>query len=376
MKKFFILLTTLALGLSFATRSYAVSEAAVLSLLISPGARAAGMGEAFVAVADDATATYWNPAGLAFQTGHEITLMHSNWLPSLVSDMFYDFLAYRQNVDAIGGVVGGSITYFNMGEQTQTDETGPTPIGTFSSWEMAVALSYATKLNPNLGLGVNARYIHSALAPIGAGAEKGKGVGSSFAADIGLLYNASFLKGLSMGFNLSNMGPKITYIDADQADPLPTNLKMGVSYKVLDSEYNKLRIAIDTNKLLVYKYWKNTATGKSIDHEAYRKLSSDDKNQYESKTDPFYKAIFTSWTDGSLSDQANRMISSIGAEYVYNNMIFLRAGYYYDDEGSVKYPAFGAGLQYYKYRFDFAYVAAEQGSPLSDTMRFSLTAGF
>jgi hypothetical protein len=42
----------------------------------------------------------------------------------------------------------------------------------------------------------------------------------------------------------------------------------------------------------------------------------------------------------------------------------------------VQYPSFGAGLQYYKYRFDFAYVAAEQGSPLSDTMRFSLTAGF
>ncbi len=150
MKKFFILLTTLALGLSFATRSYAVSEAAVLSLLISPGARAAGMGEAFVAVADDATATYWNPAGLAFQTGHEITLMHSNWLPSLVSDMFYDFLAYRQNVDAIGGVVGGSITYFNMGEQTQTDETGPPTIrvGTRRRWRartlVAAYLQYAS----------------------------------------------------------------------------------------------------------------------------------------------------------------------------------------------------------------------------------------
>jgi len=376
MKKLFILLTTLALGLSFASRSYAVSEAAVLSLLISPGARAAGMGEAFVAVADDATATYWNPAGLAFQTGHEITLMHSNWLPSLVSDMFYDFLAYRQNVDALSGVVGASITYFNMGEQTQTDETGPTPIGTFSSWEMAVALSYATKLSPNLGLGVNARYIHSALAPIGAGAEKGKGVGSTFAADIGLLYHASFLKGLSLGFNLSNLGPKITYIDADQADPIPTNLKLGVSYKVLDSEYNKLRIAIDTNKLLIYKYWYNPTDKKSIDHAAYQKLSDDEQKKYESKTDPFYKAVFTSWTDGSLSNQASRMISSIGAEYVYNNMIFLRLGYYYDYEGRVKYPSFGAGLQYYKYRFDFAYVAAEQGSPLSDTMRFSLTAGF
>jgi long-subunit fatty acid transport protein len=339
------------------SRSFAVSEAAVLSLMISPGARAAGMGEAFVSVSDDATATYWNPAGLAFQTGSEITLMHCNWLPTMVSDMFYEFLAYRQNVPSLGGTIGGNITYFNMGEQVWTDENyGEThqERGTFHSWDLAVTLSYATKLKANLGLGVNMRYIHSALAPsIGAGAEKGTGVGSSFAADLGILYNPGFLKGFSMGLNLSNMGPKITYIDADQADPLPTNLKVGIGFKVLDSEFNKLRIAFDTNKLLVVRH-------------------KDEKGT----SDPFYKAIFTSWSDGSLSEQSNRLISSIGAEYGYNNMIFLRGGYYYDPDGHVKYPTFGAGLQYYKFRLDFAYVAANQDSPLSDTMRFSLTAGF
>lgn len=154
-----------------------------------------------------------------------------------------------------------------------------------------------------------------------------------------------------MGLNLSNMGPKITYIDAKQADPLPTNLKIGLSYKALDSEFNKLTLSIDTNKLLVVRHKDGTS-------------------------DSFYKAIFSSWSDGSIADQMNRLISSAGAEYVYNNMIHLRAGYYYDYEGRVKYPTFGAGLQYAKYRFDFAYVAAAEGHPLSDTMRFSLTAGF
>jgi len=61
-----LLAATLALSV---TQVYAVSEAACLFLLISPGARAAGMGEAFVGLADDATAVYWNPAGLAFQQG-------------------------------------------------------------------------------------------------------------------------------------------------------------------------------------------------------------------------------------------------------------------------------------------------------------------
>jgi hypothetical protein len=128
--------------------------------------------------------------------------------------------------------------------------------------------------------------------------------------------------------------------------------------------------------MLIYKYWKNVQTGKSLKHDEYMKLDDDGKNAYESETDPFYKAIFTSWGDGSLSEQANQLISSIGLEYIYNSMISLRTGYYYDYDGKVQYPTFGAGLQYDKYRFDFSYISADSDSPLTDTMRFSLTAGF
>ena len=70
----------------------AQSEAGAIFLLISPGARAGGMGEAQVAVANDAYASYWNPAGLAFQTGSEIAFMHVNWLPNLADDLYYEFL--------------------------------------------------------------------------------------------------------------------------------------------------------------------------------------------------------------------------------------------------------------------------------------------
>jgi len=355
MKKLMIVIIVFALGFTAVSNLFAVSQAAVLFLLISPGARSAGMGEAFVALADDASASFWNPAGLAFQTGRELTLMHSNWLPQLVSDMSYEFLAYRQYFESLGGTLGGNITFLNMGEQVHTaehtDESGsPVVLGTFQSWDLAVTLCYATKVTPNLGLGVGMRYIHSHLAPLGAGEEKGKGVANSFAVDLGILYRFSFMPRLTFGANLSNLGPKITYVDAAQADPLPTNLKIGLAYRLLNSEYNKLTLCMDTNKLLVVKN--------------------------EDGSDPFYKAVFTAWSDGSFAEQAQRLISSVGMEYVYNNMIFLRAGYYYDEEGKVKYPSFGAGLQYSKFRFDFAYVAAEQGHPLSDTMRFSLTAAF
>ncbi len=355
MKKLLIYLLVAAMSLTVVSNLFAVSQAAVLFLLISPGARAAGMGEAFVALSDDATAAYWNPAGLAFQTGREITIMHAKWLPQLVSDMAYEFIAYRQYFESLGGTLGGNITFLNLGEQVRTGESGPEPIETFTSWDLAVTLCYATKVTENLGLGLGMRYIRSNLSPVGAGEEKGQGVGNAFAVDLGILYHLSFFKRLTFGANLSNLGPKITYIDAAQADPLPTNLKIGFAFKVLDSEYNRMVLTMDTNKLLVVRH-------------------------KDKEPDPFYTAIFTAWGDGSVEQQLNQLISSAGVEYIYNNMIFLRAGYYYDQEGNVKYPSFGAGLQYgfgnTKFRFDFAYVAAEQGHPLSDTMRFSLTAGF
>jgi hypothetical protein len=378
------ILTAILIAMLVSSSSiWAISEGAVLFLMISPGARAAGMGEAFVAMSDDATASFWNPAGLAFSKTREVTIMHASWLPQLVSDMNIDFLGYRQYIESLNGSIGGNITFLNLGENVWTaenvDATGqPVELGRFNSYDMAFTLSYGTAVSKSTGLGVSMRYIRSMLAPawVKVGSQQGSGSASAFAVDLGAIHRFSFVRGLAVGANLSNMGPKITYIQASQADPLPTNLKLGLSYKVMDSEFNKLTLVMDTNKQLIYKYWKNVNTGKSIDHDKYRKLDKTAKDEYESKSDPFYKAIFTSWTDGSINDQLDRLDSSIGAEYVYNDMIALRAGYYYDQDGDVKYPAFGAGLKYNLLRFDFAYIAAEQGHPLSDTMRFSLSITF
>ena len=73
---------------------YAVGEAGAIFLLINPGSSAAGTGEAQVAKANDAYATYYNPAGLGFLDDSEVVLQHVNWLPNLADDIFYDFVAY------------------------------------------------------------------------------------------------------------------------------------------------------------------------------------------------------------------------------------------------------------------------------------------
>ena len=351
MRKIMILLFILIILAGITQQSFAVSEAAVLFLMISPGARPASMGEAFVALADDATAVFWNPAGLAYQYGREITIMHTPWLPGLADDMFYDFLAYRQDIEGVG-TVGINVVYINLGEQQGMDEFG-NPTDKFISNEFAIAASYGTTVTNNLAVGVGLRFIKSNLAPFGAGKERGEGKGSSFAFDVGLLYKFPFWnKKLSWGMNISNMGPKIAYIDVSQADPLPTNLKTGLAYKIIDQTYNKLTVTADVNKLLV-----TPGTGE------------------DDPADPFYKALITSWFDDPWRDELKKMIVGAGAEYWYGELFALRAGYYYDEIGKVQFTSFGAGIKYYKYGFDFGYVAAKPGHPLANTMRFSLTVG-
>ena len=350
MKRIVIPIMLLSLTFLLPASIFAQGEAAAEFLLISPGARAGGMGEANVAIANDATAAYWNPAGLAGLEKREFTIMHAKWLPQFnLDDIYYDFASYVHKWEGLG-TFGLSATYLSLGEQVRTSERGD-ELGRFSSYNLALAGSYGTKLNDKLAIGLTLKYIYLKLADFGAGEEKGKGTGYSVAADFGVLYKSPWTNRLTFGANLSNMGPKISFIDASQADPIPTNLKFGAAYKLLDGEYNELTFTFDVNKLLVVK------------HE-------------DGSSDSFYKAMFSSWTD-EYQGTLKRLSSSIGAEYWYNHIFALRTGYFYEDIGKRRFLTFGAGLRFSIYGFDFGYISADkEGSPLADTMRFSLSFRF
>jgi hypothetical protein len=342
-----VVLITLMLGLlipPIEANAAGVSQATLLFLKIAPGARPAGMGEAYVAISDDASATWWNPAGQGFQHGREFTMMYVRWLPQFnLSDLYYMYLSGVYEVPE-WGTFGGNLIFLNLGSTTRTDEQART-LGTFSSYEMAVTGTYGAQINRNLSLGVGLKLAYSNLAPQGAGQEKGTGTATAVAADVGLLYKASFLRGLSFGANLSNMGPKVSYIDRAQADPLPTNLKVGFAYKILDQEYNKLTIASDVNKELV-------------------------RRESNGRSDEFYEALFSAWSDGPLLPS---IIWNVGAEYWYSTLVGLRAGYWNDELGKVFPYTFGISLKYSSYRFDFSYLTAGTNHPLTDTMRYSLS---
>lgn len=328
----------------------AQGESAVPFLLIAPNSRASGMGESGTGSVDDVSAVFWNPGALAFQDGHEISITHANWLPAFgLSDLFYDHLNYRQRIDALGGTIGASVTYLSLGEFIITDSNSPTERGRFRSYEYAVTLGYATLATEELGVGMNLRFIHSALSPIGTEQEKGSGITSTVSVDLAAQWHPSSLKGLSVGLDLSNIGPKVTYVDAAQADPLPTNLRLGFGYKLLQDEFNQLTYSLDFARLLVRRYADGTS-------------------------DALPKSLISAWDkDGG---GLKKIIISTGAEYWYGSpkLIALRLGYFYENPqfGNRKFLTFGAGIRYDMYGFDFSYISAGTDHPLSDTIRFSL----
>ena len=334
-----------------------VTTSAVPFLLIAPNSRASGMGETGVALADDAWAQFWNPAGYAFQHGSELSMSHANWLPGFgLSDLWIAHMVYKMEIEELAGTVSAGLTYLNLGTFNRRDAAN-NDLGTFKGYEFAVVAGYATALSKQVGIGVNGRFIYSRLAPFGTAQEEGTGVASGVSFDFGLLYKPEFLwftdidlkQRFSLGFNLSNVGPAMTYIDEAQSDPLPMNFRFGLAYNLVLDEYNNFIVTADFNKLLI--------------------------SRDSSGTDPFYEAIFSAWGDKSLSEEMREFTTGLGLEYWYNKLIALRVGYFYEDPefGNRKFMTFGAGIRYDMYGFDFSYISAfEERHPLGETLRFTL----
>ncbi|MBI4417986.1 MAG: type IX secretion system outer membrane channel protein PorV [Ignavibacteriales bacterium] len=340
-----------------------VSTSAVPFLLIAPNSRASGMGEGGGGLADDVWALHWNPAGYAFQTGTELAMSHANWLPGFgLSDLWIAHTVFKHEMPELDGTISAGLTYLNLGEFIRTASTGPEEIGRFKGYEFAITAGYSTRALNELGLGINARFIHSRLAPFGTEEEKGTGVASGISFDLGLLYRPENVRipftdtylrdAIGVGVNISNIGPSLTYIDEEQADPLPLNFRLGFAVDVVQTEFNNLTYILDFSKLLV-------------------------RRNSRGKTDPFYRAIYYSWVDKSLREELRDIVTSMGLEYWYGSpkLIALRIGYFYEDPkyGNRKFMTFGAGLRYDIYGFDFSYIDAfEDKHPLGETLRFTL----
>lgn len=313
---------------------------AVVFLLLPPGARANGMGQAFVGVADDASAAYYNPGGLAARTegrgsedhaGTELLLMHSPWMPVFdLDDLYLDYLAVTRHVPG-WGTFALSSNYLHVGEIMETTDQGDS-VGWFRVYDIAVNLTYSTQVMHGLGVGGTLKYIRSQLHP-------DQGVGTNWGLDVGALYQFSgLLDGMRLGVSLSNVGPEISYRSDAASDPMPRLLRVGLSYTPLrHSDIGSLLLALEYNKVMV------------------------------------------NWTKDGLADELRESKRCVGLEYRYGKPdepvgVFLRGGYYYDKEASniPRGATFGGGVKYKIFQFDFAFIEPPQDLGNTYTKMYSL----
>lgn len=247
----------------------------------------------------------------------QVGFFYESLLPVLnLPDLYHAFTGATFPVEE-WGTVGGFVNYVSFGQNAQTNSEGQ-DIGKFDSYELVGALSYGTRLSKNLGLGVNTKFIYSALARgITSSGEKTDGVAVSYAVDAGILYKSPHIKGLNLAAVLQNMGPAVFYVDQAQADPIPFTWKVGLAYEVVHTPNHKLTIAGDVNREAVYREGNEAAP---VYIGAWKELiyPFEDKN---------HSAIDT-W-----GENLRQSVLNTGAEYVYANVAAFRTGYLYDQSG-------------------------------------------
>jgi Type IX secretion system protein PorV len=341
-----------------------VPSPAIASLIITPDARSAGMGDAGVALSagdGDANSIFWNPGKMPFATKDiGVSLSYAPWLRQLVNDMaILNFSFYKKIKN--NQVLGASIHYFDQGLFQATDNNGQS-LGNFNSKEYAISVSYSRKLSEKLGLGVNIKYINSTLF---SGTIAGTSVqpASTVAADIGLFHTSKSDKkwNTNWGVMIQNITGRVSY-GGSESNFVPTNLKVGIATTNMIDAHNRFTLTADINKLMIPT--PTYVNGKPV------------------QASTAIGGILGSFGDapGGFSEELKEINLSLGGEYVYNDMFALRGGYYFEnaDKGGRKYFTAGFGVRLEKkYGLDFAYlIPATGGSPLAQTLRLSLHANF
>jgi len=264
-------------------------------LKIGVGARYQGMGEASVAMVDDAYSLYWNPAGLANIDGTDISFTNVNW----ITDISLNYVGLGTRVEDFG-TIGFAATLLSMGEMevTTVDERDGTG-EMFSATSFALSAGYARFLTNRLAFGASIKYIYEKIYRESAG---------GFAFDFGTQLHTGF-RSLRIGMNISNLGPEMQFSGPD------------------------LDVTVEGDG--------GATTGGNIDVDPYDipltfrlGLAFDFVNNLDNR-----------WTFSMEAKHPNdnEQQASLGTEYCFQQKYFLRAGYKlnYEEQGLT----FGGGLR-------------------------------
>jgi len=338
-------------------------------LLIAPDARAGGMGDIGVATTSDANSQYWNAAKHAFMEDKlTMGVFYTPWLRELTNDVFLGGFTITNKLDE-RSAWGASVRYFNLGDIALTDKEG-VPEGTDKLNEFSIDGSYALLLSESYSMAVTLRYIRSDLGI--ESTDSSINPVNTFAVDISGYFQSEeknyggFNGRWRGGYNISNIGPKVSYSDDGNSNFIPTNLRLGGGFDFILDGSNVVALTLEFNKLLV-------PTPPVRSSSTFEILEGKDDNV------SFVSGMFQSFNDapGGSSEEFKEVTWAIGAEYIYNDLFALRAGYFNESElkGSRKYFTIGSGFNVNSTTIDVSYLfnATDINNPLENTLRFSLS---
>lgn len=342
-------------------------------ILIAADPRAAGMGDIGVVTSSDAFSQQWNPAKYAFSVSKQgVGVTYTPYLSKLVNDIFLGNLTYYNRINE-RSAVAASFRYFSQGE-IELRQT-PDDLGLIvKPNELLFDVSYSLRLSDRFAMAVAGRYIRSDLK-LQTSIEDASAA-SSFAVDIAGYYQSEeisyneFDGRWRLGFNISNIGPKLKYDQVGSESSLPTNLALGGGFDFILDEYNKVGVSAQVNKLLVPTPSDSNDDGKINKEDDYYNKS-------------FFSGMFSSFGDapGGFSEELKEFTWALGAEYWYQDVFAFRGGYFNESDvkGSRKFATIGAGFRYTAINIDISYLFSTSklaNSPLDGTLRFGLTFNF
>jgi len=286
-------------------------------LKIGIGPRAVAMGSAFTAMADDFTAAYWNPAGLANNNSNDAYFNHVDWM----ADISIDYAGFSSNIEGIG-TIGAFVTVLNSIEGMMV-RTVENPEGTgekFDAGAMSVGISFGRYLTDNFSIGFNAKYIREHIWHESA-------VG--FALDVGVLYKINILNEFRLGASISNFGTKMKMEGRDILE----------IFRVGEGDANLINSTTEMGKWDLPLLFRVGVAADLVKNDDMR---------------------FTAAVDAVHPNDHTEYINT-GFEYSWNELIFVRGGYnsLFERDG-VKGLTVGLGLNYriassMKVLLDYAY---------------------
>jgi hypothetical protein len=361
-------------------------------LLVAADARAAGMADQGVATSADAFSQQWNPAKYAFAVDKQgFSISYTPYLTDLANDISLGQATYYNRINE-RSAFAGSLRYFGFGDIELRKDPNDTP-NVVSPNEFALDGSYSLKLSDKFSMAIGARYIRSNLKI--ASEDVDASAASSFAVDVAGFYQSeeiaynSFNGRWRAGFNMQNMGPKISYDNDDiSANFLPANLRLGGGFDFILDDYNKVSVSVEFAKLMVPTPpgpgtpVDTNGDGDFSDPEDITQGEANAINYNEYNDTGWVAGMFKSFGDapGGFSEELKEITYSLAGEYMYQDSFAVRAGYFHEspEKGARKFFSLGAGFKYNVVKVDVSYLfsASKVKNPLENTLRFSLTFNF